>query len=58
MKHLSTLRKINQTEISLVVASERVSAQTLFINLNEGLWDLNVRPEQLEEQSGKSGETG
>ncbi len=45
-------------EITLVVASERVRAQTLFIYLNKGLWDRDVGPMSLEEQSGKTGQRG
>ena len=56
VKHLSTLRKINQIEIPLVVASERGPAQTSFKQLNEGLWDLNVRLKDLAERSGKCGQ--
>jgi acetolactate synthase regulatory subunit len=58
VKHLSTRRKINQIEIPLVVASERGAAQTLFKQLNGGLWDLNVRLEDLVERSGKCGHRG
>ena len=58
VKHLSTRRKINQIEIPLVVASERGAAQTLFKQLNRGLWDLDVGLEDLVERSGKCGQRG
>lgn len=56
VKHLSTLRKRNQIEILLVVASERGRAQTLFKQLNGGLWDLNMGLKDLVERSGKCGQ--
>ena len=56
VKHLSTRRKINQIEIPLVVASEGGTAQTLFKQLNEGLWDLDMGLESLVERSGKCGQ--
>ncbi len=56
VKHLSSLRNINHIESALVVASERGPAETSFKQLNEGLWDLNVRLKDLVERSGKCGQ--
>lgn len=58
MKHLSTLRKINQIRDS-PSSGERTGIRLNLIHfLNEGSWDHNVRLKILGEQSGKTGKTG